>query len=181
MKKVIRINPYMFNLLIEKGMDDFSVIDARDALLNSSVIFPSKDDARKYIYKQLLSFEEKGWLSTIGTHRSKRYHQTSDFKALTVEPRVASKNKVNVDPIVTQTADTPLMVLEQEKKQYEGELAITLGEIEEYQSLLTRFPHSRQKMQPLFNAARERSAKLLGKINALTNWIQVVQGRALQC
>nr|MBF4242917.1 hypothetical protein [Vibrio anguillarum] len=80
MKKVIRINPYMFNLLIEKGMDDFSVIDARDALLNSSVIFSSKDDARKYIYKQLLSFEEKGWLSTIGTHRSKRYHQTSEFK-----------------------------------------------------------------------------------------------------
>ncbi|MBF4336836.1 hypothetical protein P4S52_15385 [Vibrio sp. SA48] len=179
MKKVIRINPYMFNLLIEKGMDDFSVIDARDALLNSSVIFSSKDDARKYIYKQLLSFEEKGWLSTIGTHRSKRYHQTSEFKALTVEPRVASKNKVNVDPIVTQTADTPLNVLEQEKKQYEGELEITLGEIEEYQSLLTRFPHNRQKMQPLFNTARERSAKLLGKINALTNWIKVVQGRAL--
>ncbi len=169
----------MFNLLIEKGMDDFSVIDARDALLNSSVIFSSKDDARKYIYKQLLSFEEKGWLSTIGTHRSKRYHQTSEFKALTVEPRVASKNKVNVDPIVTQTADTPLNVLEQEKKQYEGELEITLGEIEEYQSLLTRFPHNRQKMQPLFNTARERSAKLLGKINALTNWIKVVQGRAL--
>lgn len=63
MKKVIRINPYMFNLLIEKGMDGFSVIDARDTLLNSDVTFPSKDDARKYIYKQLLSFEEKGWLS----------------------------------------------------------------------------------------------------------------------
>ncbi|WP_217517180.1 hypothetical protein [Vibrio metschnikovii] len=181
MKKVIRINPYMFNLLIEKGMDDFSVIDARDALLNSRVIFPSKDDARKYIYKQLLSFEEKGWLSTIGTHRSKRYHQTSEFKALTVKPRVASNNKVNVDPIVTQTADTPLNVLEQEKKQYEGELEITLGEIEEYQSLLTRFPHNRQKMQPLFNTARERSAKLLGKINALTNWIKVSQGKAKQC
>ncbi|MBF4243103.1 hypothetical protein EA003_25495, partial [Vibrio anguillarum] len=103
----------------------------------------------------------------------------SEFKALTVEPRVASKNKVNVDPIVTQTADTPLNVLEQEKKQYEGELEITLGEIEEYQSLLTRFPHNRQKMQPLFNTARELSAKLLGKINALTNWIKVVQGRAL--
>ncbi|HDI3200190.1 hypothetical protein [Vibrio cholerae] len=181
MNKVTRINPHMFNLLIEKRMDGFSVIDARDALLSSNVTFPSKDDARKYIYKQLLSFEEKGWLATIGTYRSKRYRQTSEFKALTVEPRVARKSKVNFDPIAVQTADTPLMVLEQEKKQYEGELAITLGEIEEYQSLLTRFPHSRQKMQPLFNAARERSAKLLGKINALTNWIQVVQGRALQC
>lgn len=60
MKKVTRINPHMFNLLIEKGMDDFSVTEARDALLNSVSTFPSKDDARKYVYKQLLSFEEKG-------------------------------------------------------------------------------------------------------------------------
>lgn len=175
MNKVTRISFHMFNLLIEMGMDDFSVIEARDALLRNNVTFPSKDDARKYIYKQILSFEEKGWLATIGTYRAKRYHQTSEFKALTVEPRVARKS--NVDPIAVQIADTSLTALEQEKKQYEGELAITLGEIEEYQSLLTRFPHSRQKMQPIFNAARERSAKLLGKINALTNWMKVVQGK----
>lgn len=116
MNKVIRINPHMFNLLIEKGMDGFSVIDARDTLLNSDVTFPSKDDARKYIYKQLLSFEEKGWLSVVGTHRAKRYHQTSEFKALTVEARVARKSKVNVDPIAIQIADTSLTALEQEKK-----------------------------------------------------------------
>lgn len=177
MNKVTRINPHMFNLLIEKGMDGFSVIDVRDALLSIDVTFPSKDEARKYVYKQLLSFEEKGWLSVVGTQRAKRYHQTSEFKSLTVEPRVARKSKVNVDPIAIQIADTSLTALDQEKKQYEGELAITLGEIEEYQSLLTRFPHSRQKMQPLFNAARERSAKLLGKINALTNWMQVSQGK----
>ncbi len=181
MNKVTRINPHMFNLLIEKGMDDFSVIEARDALLNSGVAFPNKADARKYVYKQLLSFEEKGWLSVIGTLRHKRYHQTCDFKALKIEPREARNSKVKADSTVVQTADIPLTVLEQEKKQYEGELAITLGEIEEYQSLLTRFPHSRQKMQPLFSAARERSAKLLGKINALTNWMQVVQGKAQQC
>ncbi|MEZ9856554.1 hypothetical protein AB4347_21370, partial [Vibrio breoganii] len=66
-------------------------------------------------------------------------------------------------------------------KQYEGELAITLGEIEEYQSLLMRFPNNKQDMQPLFNAARERSAKLLGRINALTNWMQVAQSKAPQC
>ncbi|NMV05989.1 hypothetical protein HKB28_02290, partial [Vibrio parahaemolyticus] len=69
MKKVTRINPDMFNLLIEKGMDDFSVIEARDALLNSTSTFTSSDEARKYVYKQLLSLEEKGWLSVIGTRR----------------------------------------------------------------------------------------------------------------
>ncbi len=181
MNKVTRINPRMFNLLIEKGMDDFSVIEARDALLNSGVTFPSKDDARKYVYKQLLSFEEKGWLSVIGTLRHKRYHQTCEFKVLRIEPRVARNSKVKADSTAIQTSDSSLTALEQEKKQYEGELAITLGEIEEYQSLLTRFPHNRQKMQPLFNAARERSAKLLGRINALTNWMQVAQDKVQKC
>ncbi|NOI35181.1 hypothetical protein F0250_14605 [Vibrio cyclitrophicus] len=181
MKKVTRINHHMFNLLIEKGMDNFSVTEARDALLNSVSTFPSKDDARKYVYKQLLSFEEKGWLSVIGARRDKRYHQTNEFKALTIEPRVARNRQAKVDSIAVQIPECSLNALEQEKKQHEGELAITLGEIEEYQSLLTRFPNNKQDMQPLFNAARERSAKLLGRINALTNWMQVAQSKAPQC
>ncbi|WP_274064386.1 hypothetical protein [Vibrio parahaemolyticus] len=181
MKKVTRINPDMFNLLIEKEMDNFSVIEARDALLNSLSTFPSRDHARKYIYKQLLSFEEKGWLSVTGAHRDKRYHQTNDFKELVIEPRTPSKRKATDDSITGQIPDSSLNTLEQEKKQHEGELAITLGEIEEYQSLLMRFPNNKQDIQPLFNSARERSAKLLGRINALTNWMQVVQGNGLKC
>lgn len=181
MKKVTRINPHIFNLLIEKEMDNFSVTEARDALLNSTSTFPSKDDARKYVYKQLLSFEEKGWLSVIGTRRDKRYHQTNEFKALTIEPRSGRKRKAKVDSTDVQIPECSLNALEQEKKQHEGELAITLGEIEEYQSLFTRFPNNKQDMQPLFNAARERSAKLLGRINALTNWMQVAQSKAPQC
>ena len=181
MKKVTRINPDMFNLLIEKGMDDFSVIDARDALLKGTSAFSSRDDARKYVYKQLLSFEEKGWLSVTGTRRDKRYHQTNDFKALIIEPRTPSKRKATKESVSGQILDSSLNTLEQEKKQHEGELAITLGEIEEYQSLLVRFPNNKQEIQPLFNSARERSAKLLGRINALTNWMQVVQGNAQRC
>ncbi|WP_199454494.1 hypothetical protein [Vibrio owensii] len=181
MKKVTRINPDMFNLLIEKGMDDFSVIDARDALLKGTSVFSSRDDARKYVYKQLLSFEEKGWLSVTGTRRDKRYHQTNDFKALIIEPRTPSKRKATKESVSGQILDSSLNTLEQEKKQHEGELAITLGEIEEYQSLLVRFPNNKQEIQPLFNSARERSAKLLGRINALTNWMQVVQGNAQRC
>ncbi|WP_318513807.1 hypothetical protein [Photobacterium leiognathi] len=181
MKKVTRINPDMFNLLIENGMDNFSVIEARDALLNGTSTFPSRDDARKYVYRQLLSFEEKGWLSVTGTRRDKSYHQTNEFKLLTIEPRAPRNRKGNVDSKAVQTPECSLSALEQEKKQHEGELAITLGEIEEYQLLLIRFPNSKQDIQPLFNAARERSAKLLGRINALTNWMKVAQSKALQC
>lgn len=181
MKKVTRINPDMFNLLIEKGMDNFTVVEARDALLKGTSTFSNRDDARKYIYKQLLSFEEKGWLSVTGTRRDKRYHQTNDFKALMIEPRTPGKTKASEGSVTDESLDYSLNRLEQEKKQHQGELAITLGEIEEYQSLLMRFPNNKQDIQPLFNSARERSAKLLGRINALTNWMQIAQRKASQC
>ncbi|HIF9528068.1 TPA: hypothetical protein ACX6S4_000391 [Photobacterium damselae] len=181
MNKVTRINPDMFNLLIENGMDNFSVIEARDALLNGTSTFPSRDDARKYVYRQLLSFEEKGWLSVTGTRRDKIFHQTNKFKSLTIEPRTSRKRKDTYGSMTGQVLDSSIKTLEQEKKQHEGELAITLGEIEEYQSLLIRFPNSKQDIQPLFNVARERSAKLLGRINALTNWMKVAQSKDLQC
>ncbi len=171
----------MFNLLIEKGMDNFSVLEARDALHGNEDTFPNKEEARKYVYKQLLSFEEKGWLSVTGTRRDKRYHQTNDFRLLIIEPKTPRKRKATDDSMTGQIPYSSLNTLEQEKKQHEGELAITLGEIEEYQSLLMRFPNNRQDIQPLFNEARERSAKLLGRINALTNWMQVAQSKASQC
>ncbi|MCS0267269.1 hypothetical protein NDJ22_19835 [Vibrio alginolyticus] len=181
MKKVTRINPYMFNLLIEREMDNFSVIEARDVLCDGGEPFSSKEKARKYIYKQLLSYEKKGWLSALGARRDKRYQITNDFKLLTTKPKPLKTRKTEADFTTIQASDTSITVLEKEKKQHEGELAITLGEIEEYKSLLMRFPNSKQDMLPLFNGARERSAKLLGRINALTNWIKVIQGNDQKC
>ncbi|TKF96603.1 hypothetical protein FCV67_24145, partial [Vibrio sp. F13] len=93
----------------------FSVTDARDALLNSASTFSSKDDARKYVYKQLLSFEEKGWLSVIGVRRDKRYHQTNEFKVLTIEPRSARNRKAKVDSTDIQIPECSLNALEREK------------------------------------------------------------------
>ncbi|GAB7219657.1 hypothetical protein [Vibrio comitans] len=181
MKKVIKINPHMFNLLIEKGMDNFSVIEARDALYGTAESFSNLEETRKYVYKQLLYFAEKGWLSVFGSHRGKRYSVTNEFKGLTIESRIRCDKKKRASLPANATPKSSLNGLVQEKKKYEVELAVTLGEIEEYQSLLMRFPNSKHEMQPLFNEARERSAKLLGKINALTNWMQVVQGKTIKC
>ncbi len=170
----------MFNLLIEKEMDNFSVTEARDALLESGVMFPNKEAARRYVYKQLISLEGKGWLIADGLRRAKRYHLTAEFKALTVEPRAIREKEVEVDSNL-QLSESDLNILVKEKKLYEGELAITLGEIEEYQLLLARFPNNKLTLIPLFEEAKERSAKLLGKINALTNWICATKGEMKTC
>ncbi|MBF4381914.1 hypothetical protein EAY01_23265, partial [Vibrio anguillarum] len=62
MKKSKKINAYMFNLLIEKEMDNFLVVELRDALMSITKNVTHPDEARKYVYRQILSFERKGWL-----------------------------------------------------------------------------------------------------------------------
>ncbi|HCG9193022.1 hypothetical protein [Vibrio parahaemolyticus] len=173
MKKVLKMNPYMFNLLIEKGIDNFSVVEIRDALMECAPIFEDKEQARKYVYRQLLSFERKGWLISAGIRREKRYFLTQKFNSLYFEPRKSSKE----ESISTYSEEIENMIdmLRQEKTQYEAELAIVLGELEEYQSLLVRFPSNKVMLIPIFDVTKKRSEKLLGKINALANWIHATK------
>lgn len=168
----------MFNLLIEKEMDDFLVTEARDALMLVAKEHTDLDEARKYVYRQILSFERKGWLVANGSARNKRYQKTDLFLQMTCTPRVAKSASTSVthapkskEHKVSQSTELhsfEFTVLLKEKSQHEGELAIILGEVEEYQSLIKRFPNNRDAFLPLFSEAKERSARLLGKINALS-------------
>ncbi|MGF1831487.1 hypothetical protein L4D04_20390 [Photobacterium angustum] len=175
MNTIIKINAHMFNLLIENKMDDFSVIELRDALLSLDVSFTDKEGTRQYIYRQILSFEKNGWLTSLGKRRDKRYSITDKFRAQSFAPK--SDEKVKSPNCVGNI----IGILVQEKKEYEAELAITLGEVEEYQSLLNRFPYDEEILIPLFDAAKERSAKLLGKVNALTNRLEVKNSKVSLC
>lgn len=177
MKKVLKMNPYMFNLLIEREMDNFSVVEIRDALMECAQIFEDKEQARKYVYRQLLSFERKGWLASTGSRRDKRYLLTKKFHSQSFVPRKSSKEKSI--PARSEEIENTIGVLNQEKTQYEGELSIVLSELEEYQSLLVRFPRSTMTLMPMFDATKKRSEKLMGKINALANWIHTARSETV--
>ncbi|EIA1497128.1 hypothetical protein Q9X98_005053 [Vibrio parahaemolyticus] len=176
MKKVLKMNPHMFNLLIEREMDNFSVVEIRDALMECAPIFEDKEQARKYVYRQLLSFERKGWLASTGFRRDKRYLLTKQFHSQSFEPRQSSKDASM--SARSEELENTIDILNQEKTQYEGELAIVLGELEEYQSLLVRFPRNTMTLMPMFDATKKRSEKLMGKINALSNWIHTARNEA---
>jgi hypothetical protein len=179
MKKILKMNPYMFNLLIKREMDNFSVVEIRDALMECAPIFEDKEQARKYVYRQLLSFERKGWLVSTGFRRDKRYLLTKQFHSRSFEPRKSSKEKsISAS---SEDIENTIGVLNQEKTQYEGELSIVLSELEEYQSLLVRFPSNTVILKPMFEATKDRTAKLLGKINALTNCIHAARSDSFTC
>ena len=54
-RKAQKINKFMFALLIEKGMDKFSVVELRDGFLEIMLEKLSLDEARKYVYRQILA------------------------------------------------------------------------------------------------------------------------------
>ncbi|ASI91418.1 hypothetical protein BSZ05_07490 [Vibrio mediterranei] len=168
MMQPTKINAHMFNLLIKKDMDNFSVSEARDALMELSKEFKNLEETRKYVYRQILAFERKGWLVTTGNSRAKKYQKTELLKSISVIPRRLKNESRQVTPSKTHQENADFKILLKEKNKYEGELAIVLGEVEEYQSLMERFPKKIDFFLPMFTEAKDYSAKLLGKINALS-------------
>jgi hypothetical protein len=72
-------------------------------------------------------------------------------------------------------------VLRHERNQYKAELEIVLGEIDEYQSINRRFPELEQRLNPMLQQARDRSAHLFGKVNVLTNVINSISSDVTEC
>ncbi|HHX8488613.1 hypothetical protein [Vibrio parahaemolyticus] len=167
MKRSRKISAVMHKLLIEKGMDGFSVVELRDASLSIEFTGSDLDEARKKVYRQILRFEKNNWLRSEGSGRKKRYFQTDLFKRLRLVPKPEIVR-------VTLSSTPDYSILSHERNEYEGELEILLGEIEEYRSLNTRFPELEPKLAPLLKQAKERSGHLLGKVNVLTNVIRTL-------
>lgn len=149
MKRSIKISAVMHKLLIEKRMDGFSVIEARNALLNGGCGTSSLDEARKKVYRQIWQYQQRGWLRSEGEGRNKRYFQTEKFLELEVLPRRNSEREVSV---MQSTSD--YSVLFRESNEYKGELEIVLGGIDEYHSLKCRLPELESRLVPLLQRAR---------------------------
>ncbi|MCD6670019.1 hypothetical protein LT068_13155 [Vibrio cholerae] len=59
MKRSKKINGVMYKLLIERGIDSFSVIELRNASLAIDGMTQDPDEARKRLYRQIYHFEKK--------------------------------------------------------------------------------------------------------------------------
>ncbi|HIF9530253.1 TPA: hypothetical protein ACX6S4_002652 [Photobacterium damselae] len=164
-----KINTVMYALLVERQMNNFSVPEARDALLNANGIPKNPDKARRLIYRQIVYFENKGWLTSEGTGRNRRYYQTSKFRELTTQP----KHRLQQNQLNKLTLQS-YAVLDKERKQHLANLEIVLGEIDEYQSIIKRLPELEQTVYPIYERAKTRSTILLRKVDIINNIINIM-------
>lgn len=160
----------MYTILVTNQMDKFTVTEASNTLISATDEFIDLNDARKTLYRQLYKFEQKGWLSSSGKGRTKRYSVTEDFKKLYVTSNKQSSPLVS--SIRSRINDLPVnevATLHEEKREAAAELEITLCEIKRYKYIGERFPKLVTIVSPLAQKANERSVELLGNLNALSN------------
>ncbi|WP_394244938.1 hypothetical protein [Vibrio astriarenae] len=174
MKRSTKISAMMHKLLIEREMDGFSVVELRDAFVSTDNGGTDPDEARRMVYRQIRRFTDNEWLRIEGKGREKRYFQTNQFKTL----EVSSKDETTR---LSLPASPDYSVLISECSQYRAELEIVLSEIDEYQSVIHRFGELEAKLKPLLEQAKERSAKLLGKVNVLTNTLNTISEQVKPC
>ncbi|MFM2661898.1 hypothetical protein AAFX15_17300 [Vibrio chagasii] len=176
MKRARRISAVMHKLLIENGLDGFTVLEARDFWLSLDNVDSDSAEARKKVYRAIFNFEKKSWLRSEGSGRKKRYFQADQFKALYVN--VTANNQADLKP---QVPVQNYSILNSERNEYKGELEIVLGEVDEYQSIVSRFPELKNKLAPLHQEAKDRAALLLGKVNVLTKVLNTLYEEDKPC
>ncbi len=182
MPQVIKLNQHIYSLLIEKECNGFTIVELRDELLIVTDTYQDIDEARKFIYRQTTALERKGLLNSKGSGRYKRYFKTEQFdNAKFVAKQVVIAKEKSISSHTDNQASKLAETLLNEKKQFEAELAILLGEVDEYKALQKRFPEHLSLFYSVFDDAKNNSAKLLGKVNALTNILASLDNGARQC
>ncbi|EDL5063838.1 hypothetical protein ACH9C7_01920 [Salmonella enterica subsp. enterica serovar Agona] len=176
MKSAVKLHPYMYKLLIEMGFNEFCAIHLRDALLKITDDYAEVTEARKFIHRQLLRLESLGFIYKIESSGGKSrsvYKKTESFHSTIFIPRALPKNSRLIAMPEKMKPSAPgadrfLVDIEKEKVIHEAKLAVILGELEEYQSLMERFPAKKICFMDLYQQAKNQSAELLGRVTALT-------------
>jgi len=176
MKSAVRLHPYIYNLLIEKDFKEFSATRLRDVLLKITDEYSQVSEARKFIYRQLLRLETLGLICKVDKSdgRSKRlYKKTELFYSTTfTSGKIPKNSRLQAVPakVDSEASDIDIFLndLKKEKLIHEAKLAVVLSEIEEYQSLMERFPTKRTYLTDLYQQAKNQSAALLGRVTALS-------------
>ena len=175
MSQKVNMNIFLHSLLVKKQMNEFTVIEARDTLLQEHSEFTDADMARKYIYRQLLWAVNNNFLKRTdhveNGIKKVTYSKTEAFFSSTFVPVNRGQKQKQKSPRKVTAAKTTTgnykALLEKELMTYEMDLNASIEEAKEYKRLSTRFPELKENLQQHHQQAKSQSIQLLGKVHAL--------------
>lgn len=181
MRKEIKMNNFLVEILKNETFDNFTVTQLRDRYLESSKSVSGTNEARKYVYKQILRLVGLGVLIKKGKKNSQTtlYKKTDSFEAtsfLTKEHGDEVINESTSRIVKKSNESSSFKQLECTLNEYKVDMMSAIGETEEYIKLLETFPQMKEPLRESYELARDNSSKLLGQIKALKKAISIAQG-----
>jgi hypothetical protein len=171
MSKTIALNEYIYYLLIERDLNNFTITALRDMLLITTKVFKTPIEARVFAYRQVARLVKKNLLVRDKNPSPKRskYSKTSLFKA----SYFTKLQKHHTPELLLSTVVDNTKCFEVEltkaKEAREIDVLIVKSEIQEYQRIMNEFPQNKDFILPFYDKGQMRLLSLKGKLAALKN------------
>ncbi|MFC3149437.1 hypothetical protein ACFOEK_00170 [Litoribrevibacter euphylliae] len=163
----IKLKPEILSLLSSGNFECFTAPELTDAYLTLPQIEGiSRSAAVQFIHRTIKRLCECGFLIPTGktVRRSTEYQLVAELNVRTVKVGTPhARNSLQAK----READTFKDHLRNRINNYKFELLTDLGEVEEYEALCHENPDKADQIQELYNQARDRYSKNLGRIRAL--------------
>lgn len=174
-----KINQELLDLLRSGRWNDFTVSELKAAYMglpNCSHL--TEKAAWQYVYRNVLRMERRGLLSRLTEQKGEktRYRLVqNEDKAIAPSRIQSSDSRIPI----SDSEDATIRCLQEKLHHYKVEMLSAIGETEEYDAICKELPHMRSVVQSLYNEARDRCTKILGRVRALesilSNQLQLQQ------
>ena len=127
--------------------------------------------ARQYIRRNMLKLITSGDLKVItSAGRTHRYQLSDQFGLRMAALNDISLNTKSESPVQHNKVEKSLS----ERLHHQKLMLLTaMGEAEEYDAIYKEMPNIRMQIQELYNESRDRCSRLLGKVKAIENLINI--------
>ena len=165
----MKIDSSVAKIIKAPNFDNFTTSEVRSSYITLKSD-PSLDliVVRRKLYAELLKLVKKGWLIKKSTNNkgSTRFCKTQLFDAkylssleVTQPVQIGLQEKVHSNLIA-------------KLNHYKAELLLSIGESEAYKELYSEHPELVDELQPLFNTAKDKNTRILGKIKAIEGLLE---------
>jgi len=127
--------------------------------------------ARQHIRRNMLKLIASGDLDVMASSgRTHQYRLTDQFS---LRMTTSSDISLNIKTESPHQHDKIERSLSERLNQQKLMLLTAMGETEEYDAIYKEMPEMRMQIQSLYNESRDRCSKLLGKVKAIENLINI--------
>ncbi|AKH68805.1 MAG: hypothetical protein KBT72_01935 [Zhongshania sp.] len=175
----LKIKPELLSLLTSNKFQAFSCADLVDAYLKlDSSPNLNKKQAHQFIQRNIDRLIWAGFAvkESNNINGRPRYSLTNSFNSANYS--IGSPHRKKPTPKTTVSAKPNnhyINDLNEQLKKHKLELLTTISEAEEYEALSSQLPNRRDDLQDLYNDARNRYSKTLGRVRAIESLISKCQ------